>query len=92
MENDLRLSVIIPTHETRELTLRCLAALWLCDPRPHEVIVVDNASEDDSVSMLRRDFPDVILHESGENLGFGRGCNRGIFFEISGYTLVEIKS
>jgi len=43
----------------------------------YEVIVVDNASKDQSVSMLRRDFPDVILIESDENMGFARGCNKG---------------
>lgn len=47
----------------------------------YEVIVVDNASSDESVSMLRSDFPDAILLESDENIGFGRGCNKG--FEIA---------
>lgn len=37
----MKLSVVIPTHNSRELTLRCLASLWLCDPQPDEVIVVD---------------------------------------------------
>ena len=48
MEDDLRLSVIIPTHDTRELTLRCLAALRSCNPQPYEVIVVDDGSTDDT--------------------------------------------
>ena len=37
MGDRFRLSVVVPTHRTRELTLRCLAALWLCNPQPDEV-------------------------------------------------------
>jgi len=41
-------------------------------------IVVDNASTDDTVAIVRRDFPEAQLIESGANLGFGRGNNLGI--------------
>jgi GT2 family glycosyltransferase len=43
-----------------------------------EVIVVDNASIDGSQQMLKDDFPNVLLIESSENLGFGRANNKGI--------------
>jgi GT2 family glycosyltransferase len=78
MENDLRLSVIIPTHETRELTLRCLAALWLCDPRPHEVIVVDNGSADDTAHSVRQKYPMHIVVQLPDNEGFSAAVNRGV--------------
>ncbi len=78
MENDLRLSVIIPTHETRELTLRCLAALWLCDPLPHEVIVVDNGSADDTAHSVRQKYPMHIVVQLPENEGFSAAVNRGV--------------
>jgi len=78
MENDLRLSVIIPTHETRELTLRCLAALWLCDPLPHEVIVVDNGSADDTDHSVRQQYPMHIVVQLPENEGFSAAVNRGV--------------
>ena len=41
-------------------------------------IVIDNASTDDTVAIVRRDFPEAQLIESGTNLGFGRGNNLGI--------------
>lgn len=41
-------------------------------------IVVDNDSSDDTVALVRRDFPEARLIESGANLGFGRGNNLGI--------------
>jgi GT2 family glycosyltransferase len=43
-----------------------------------EVIVVDNHSLlDDSVAMVRRDFPQIALIETGKNLGFSAGNNAG---------------
>jgi GT2 family glycosyltransferase len=74
----LRLSVIIPTHETCELTLRCLAALWLCDPPPHEVIVVDNGSADDTADSVRQKYPMHIVVQLPENEGFSAAVNRGV--------------
>jgi GT2 family glycosyltransferase len=43
---------------------------------PHEVIVLDNASGDGTVEMVRSEFPEVRLIASDENLGFALGCNR----------------
>ncbi len=44
----------------------------------HEIIVVDNASEDDSRSFIRNNFSDIILIENDENYGFAKGNNIGI--------------
>jgi GT2 family glycosyltransferase len=43
-----------------------------------EVIVVDNASEDETRDIISRDFPTVQVIRNVENLGFTRGCNRGL--------------
>ena len=43
-----------------------------------EIVVVDNASGDDSVERLREDAGDIVLVESSENLGFAGGCNLGV--------------
>lgn len=45
-------------------------------PPSFEVIVADNASVDDSVEMLREDFPEVQLILNEENLGFARATNQ----------------
>lgn len=42
------------------------------------VVVVDNGSGDDSVSVLRAALPDVLIVERSDNGGFGAGCNTGI--------------
>lgn len=45
-------------------------------------IVVDNASGDDTCAIVRREFPQAVLIESGANLGFGRGNNLGIEYAL----------
>jgi GT2 family glycosyltransferase len=78
MEVDLRLSVIIPTHDTRELTLRCLTALRSCNSRPFEVIVVDDGSSDDTSSFVQREFPMYTVARLPENEGFSAAVNHGV--------------
>jgi len=43
-----------------------------------EIILVDNGSIDDSVGFVRANFPDAIIVQNDENLGFAAGNNRGI--------------
>ena len=76
----MELSIIIVNWNVRDLLKDCLNSvineLNLNKDR-YELIVVDNASEDDSVKMVRADFADVKLIESSINLGYAAGCNVG---------------
>jgi GT2 family glycosyltransferase len=53
-----------------------------------EVIVVDNASSDGSVEMLRREYPWVKLHANQSNLGYGAAANQGIASCAAPYVLL----
>lgn len=60
------------------MTLQCITSLEKqLKGFSHEVIVVDNNSSDDSVTTIRKTFPNVRLIENKDNLGFAGGCNRG---------------
>ncbi|HEX6573362.1 MAG TPA: glycosyltransferase family 2 protein [Gemmatimonadaceae bacterium] len=67
-------------------TLECLNDLAACDPRPERIIVVDNASADDSVHRIqswwasREDLPRdwLTVIGAGSNRGFAGGSNIGI--------------
>jgi GT2 family glycosyltransferase len=56
---------------------RCLSALLSQTVKPQEVILVDNASSDESLDIVRR-YPLVRILELNENLGFARGNNVAI--------------
>ncbi len=80
----IELSIVIVNWNVCDLLRACLNSVqqqMLLPSHLYEIIVIDNASTDQSVSMLRHDFAEVILHESTENMGFAKGCNKG--FEIA---------
>ena len=79
-------SVIIVNYKTCELTLQCLRSLFkYTHGVKMEVIVVDNASQDDTPYSIRREFPQVRVVESQENLGFGKANNLGNTYAIGKY-------
>ncbi|MDP3997168.1 MAG: glycosyltransferase family 2 protein [Candidatus Andersenbacteria bacterium] len=74
-----KLSIIIVNYNTGALTHSCVESL-LADKLPAgtEIIVVDNASSDESVSFLRSDFPEIRVIVNHKNKGLAYGVNRGI--------------
>lgn len=70
-------SVIIVLFNKAEYTFQSLESLAFSADLPHEVIVIDNCSTDDTRALLRRvDNVRVVLN--AENEGFLRACNRGV--------------
>jgi len=73
-------SVIIVNWNTPAYLKACLESLY-AEPQPtvsYDVWVVDNASSDDSVAMVKREFPQVNLIENKENSGFSKANNMAI--------------
>ncbi|MBI4406957.1 MAG: glycosyltransferase family 2 protein [Candidatus Kerfeldbacteria bacterium] len=72
-------SIIIVSWNVREQLRACLQSIQthsagvIC-----EVIVVDNASHDESADMVAKDFPAVRLIRNDKNLGFGAANNQGV--------------
>lgn len=81
------LSIVILNWNVRDLLERCLASI-----RPGrlclETIVVDNASSDDSVALVRSKYPAAIVIANSTNRGFTGGNNQGIAASNGRYVLV----
>lgn len=79
----LDVSVVIVNFNLRDHVLSCIRSILASKSRLQiEIIIVDNASQDGSVSAIRREYPQVVVVESGANLGFGTANNLG--FERAG--------
>ena len=75
-------SVVIPTYNGSELLLKNLPPLFEALARvaaDWEVIVVDDASSDNSMQLLQSRFPEVIVIKNERNVGFAETMNRGIY-------------
>ncbi|MBF8249951.1 MAG: hypothetical protein HW400_552 [Candidatus Levybacteria bacterium] len=81
----IKLSIVILSYNTKDLTLACLksvASLYSqeLEKKEFEIIIVENASSDGSpseISNLKSQISNFKLIISKENLGFGKGCNLG---------------
>ncbi|RMG65927.1 MAG: glycosyltransferase family 2 protein, partial [Calditrichaeota bacterium] len=74
-----RISVVIVSYNVKAYLQQALHSLQRAlQGISHEIFVVDNASVDGTVPMLRRRFPDVIVIENQENVGFGRANNQAL--------------
>ncbi len=71
------LSVVIPTHDTRELTLACLAALAAAAPPPDEVVLVDDGSSDGTAAAVAASYPAVQVLRHERPRGFTAAANAG---------------
>lgn len=74
----MQLSIIIVSWNVKDHLRNCLKSIQAhTNGVSYEVIVVDNASHDGSVEMLKQEFPDVRVIANTENKGFGAACNQG---------------
>ncbi len=73
-------SVVIPTWNGRQHLKDNLPSVVeaLAGNPEHEILVMENASDDGTAEFLAREFPSVRVVEMGSNLGFGRASNVGI--------------
>lgn len=71
-------SIIIPTFNSREMLMNCIDSIEANTPMPYEIIVVDNASTDGTVEVLRRRGGSIRVGVHPANLGFARAVNTGL--------------
>ena len=78
--------VIIVTYNARDWILQCLNSV---DMERYDAFVVDNASTDDTLSILHAEYPKAIVRAMDKNLGFGQANNVGLRYALdNGYDYV----
>lgn len=90
---DMMLSIVIVTWNTRELTLKCLGSIHGISEYGSlkdnlEIIVIDNGSTDGTSGAIKENFPGVRLIDNEENLGYAPACNQGMIRASGKYVLL----
>lgn len=85
----MKLSIITVNYKSRALTGAMIESLLVSGlPKQTEIIVVDNASNDMSVQLLRSDFPEITVIANPENVGLAAGVNTAIKQATGEYYLI----
>lgn len=77
MDNPL-ISIIIVNWNAGKYLNDCIISLKNQTYKNYEIILVDNASSDNSIEFVKKHFSDICIIENKENLGFAEGNNVGI--------------
>lgn len=73
------LSIIIVSYNSKEFIKKCLNSLLASGHNlTIKIIAVDNASQDGSIDLIRKDFPEIKIISNIRNLGYAKACNQGI--------------
>lgn len=85
----MKLGIVIVHYNTSADLSRCLESLAAYPPTaPHEIVVVDNASEDAGLAAVHRTYAHCHWHFNTANVGYARGCNQGMAAVAADYYLV----
>ncbi len=89
MKNNIEVSIVIVSYNTRQILSECIESIEKnIGNISYEVIVVDNASTDDTVAYLKKSsFKNLKVIANTENEGFSKANNRGVSHAIGKYIL-----
>lgn len=83
------LSIIIINYKSGNLTKHCVKSILNSGISLNfEIVIVDNASKDDSIELLKSEFPDIRIIENKINKGFAFGVNTGLKNTDSRYVFI----
>jgi len=76
-------AVIVLNWNKPAETRACLASLTAVTYPNVQIIVVDNCSTDNSVAIIREEFSDLTILQTGDNLGYAGGNNQGLRYALT---------
>ena len=86
--NMARTTIVIPNYNGIKYIEACLESLFIGTDTEFEVIMVDNASKDGSLELVKEKFPQVTLIENQVNTGFDKAVNQGILASKTPYVIL----
>ncbi len=75
--------IIVLTYRMRDVSRNCISSLQSLTYPNYKIIVVDNNSSDGTEESLRGEFPGITVIQTGSNLGYTGGNNRGIEYAVA---------
>ena len=75
-------AVILVNWNGKDVTLDCIQSLRESQDGTFDILLVDNASTDDSIEAITRRYPEIVIIQNSENLGFTGGNNVGIGYAL----------
>ncbi len=83
------ISVILVSYNTAEITIKSLQSLHASSHKlKMEVVIVDNASRDNSAELISKAYPNIPLIRNKVNIGFGRANNQALPYITGRYVLL----
>jgi len=76
------LQIVIPTYNRARDLIACIQSLLAAGAFEDQIIVVDNYSQDDTISKVKDFFPEVILIQLENNLGAAKASNIGFKYVL----------
>ena len=77
--NRIDFSIIIVNFNSADLLKKCLKSIYeYVNDVTYEIIMIDNASTDDSVNIIKNDYSQILIVENPENTGYSHAINCGL--------------
>lgn len=83
-----KVSIIIVTFNQWDYTKKCIESIKKWSDGNYEIIVVDNASSDDTINNLTRKYPEIRLIQNNMNKGFPAAANQGLSYALGEFALL----
>lgn len=87
-EYQYNISVVIVSYNVCDYIIEGIESLYKFSQFPIQIILVDNNSSDNTLSSVRAKFPDVLIIENKENVGFSAANNQGFQLCTGNYILL----
>lgn len=78
----IKVLTIVVTYNASKWVDKCFSSIRSSNI-PLDCIVIDNLSRDNTVELIKANYPEVIIIQPNDNLGFGKGNNIGLQYAIN---------